>query len=193
MPSDIQIEAEKQVMRARMRAARNAVTSEDRARAAADVAELGLGFLGRERGIVAAYHPVRSEFDCLPLLRKLEGDGWQLALPVILGAEPLEFRPWRFGATLKPGPFGIPEPPEGDAVIPQIVIVPLLAFDARLYRLGYGGGHYDRTLAALRRQGSVTAVGLAFTVQEVTEVPVGPYDMRLDHILTPSGPISPKD
>jgi 5-formyltetrahydrofolate cyclo-ligase len=156
-------------------------------------ARIGIGFLRRRPGVVAGYYPVRSEFDCMPLLRRIEADGSVLALPVIAGPVPLQFREWTFGAPLEPGPFGIPEPTAGLLAVPDILLVPLLAFDQRGYRLGYGGGHYDRTLGALRAQGGVAAVGLAFDTQEVAEVPACPYDQRLDWILTPSGAKSAKD
>lgn len=192
MSTHLQTEAEKQVMRAKARAARQAVSADERRWAAESVARVGLDFLKRAPGLIAAYYPVRSEFDCMPLLRHVAAEGWILALPVIAGVAPLQFREWTFGAPLEPGPFGIPEPAVGSFAVPDVLLVPLLAFDLRGYRLGYGGGHYDRTLAALRGQG-VTAIGLAFDTQEVAEVPVCPYDERLDWILTPSGAKSAKD
>lgn len=193
MSTHLQIEAEKQAMRAKARAARQAVSADERARAAENVAQTGLDFLKRSPGVAAAYYPVRSEFDCMPLLRRVAAEGWTLALPVIAGPAPLHFREWTFGAPLDPGPFGIPEPVEGPFAVPDVLLVPLLAFDRRCYRLGYGGGHYDRTLAVLRGQGGVAAIGLAFDAQEVAQVPVCPYDERLDWILTPSGAKSAKD
>ncbi len=191
MTSHLTIEAEKQIMRDKARAARQVISVIERVAAGNKVAAAGLGFLGIEPGVVAAYYPVRSEFDCLPLLQRLASLGWRLGLPIIRGAAPLEFHEWTFGAPLRTGPFGIPAPVDAPQLSPAIVLVPLLAFDARCYRLGYGGGHYDRTLAALRTRGGVTAIGLAFASQEVPEVPVCPYDERLDWILTPSGPIGP--
>ena len=193
MSTHLQTEAEKQVLRVRARAARQAVSADERGRAAENVARVGLGFLKRAPGVIAAYYPVRSEFDCMPLLRRVAAEGWILALPVIAGPAPLQFREWTLGAPLEPGPFGIPEPTAGPFAVPDVLLVPLLAFDPRGHRLGYGGGHYDRTLAALRGQGGVVAVGLAFDAQEVAEVPVCPYDERLDWILTPSGAKSAKD
>lgn len=193
MSSHHQIDAEKQLMRAKARAVRQAVSADQRTQAAEAVARAGLGFLGRPPGMVAAYHPVRSEFDCMPLVKRVAGDGWALALPVVVGLVPLRFRAWTFGAPLDIGPFDIPEPSQGAPAEPDVLLVPLLAFDRRGFRLGYGGGHYDRTLAALRAQGGITAIGLAFDAQEVAQVPVCPYDQRLDWILTPSGAIGAKD
>ena len=193
MFNHLDIEAEKRAMRVGARAVRQAVSANERVQAAEEVARLGLGFLKRWPGMVAAYYPMRSEFDCVPLLRRVANEGWTLALPVINGPAPLLFREWTFGAPLETGSFGIPAPAEGALAAPDVMLVPLLAFDRCGYRLGYGGGHYDRTLAALRRNGGVTAIGLAFDAQEVAEVPVCPYDEPLDWILTPSGAKSPKD
>ena len=193
MSAQIEIEAEKQAMRAEARAVRRAVSAAERGAAAESVGRIGLGFLGRVPGVVAGYYPVRSEFDCLPLLKRLATQGWTLALPVIVGAAPLQFREWTFGAALEPGPFSIPEPSEAPLAVPNVLLVPLLAFDRHGARLGYGGGHYDRTFAALRAQGEIAAIGLAFDTQEVAQVPLCPYDERLDWILTPSGAKSAKD
>ena len=193
MSNHLHIETEKQTMRAKARAVRLAISADERVRAAEDVAQIGLDFVRPAPGIVAAYYPVRSEFDCMPLLRRVAAEGWILALPVIAGPAPLQFREWTFGVPLEPGPFGIPEPVHTPHTVPDVLLVPLLAIDRRGHRLGYGGGHYDRTLAALRGAGGVTAIGLAFDAQEVAEVPVTAYDERLDWILTPSGAKSAKD
>ena len=117
----------------------------------------------------------RSEVDGYAAVGGSRPKAGRLALPVINGPAPLLFREWTFGAPLETGPFGIPAPAEGVLAAPDVMFVPLLAFDRRGYRLGYGGGHYDRTLAALRRNGGVAAIGLAFDAQEVAEVPVCPY------------------
>jgi 5-formyltetrahydrofolate cyclo-ligase len=185
-----EIETQKQCLRAEARAKRRAIPADAQEEAAKAVAHMDLSFLGSEHGTLAAYYPVRSEFDCLPLARRLSGEGWQLALPVIVGSAPLEFHQWGPGAPVVTGPFGIPQPTSGDIVAPTVLLVPLLAYDRRCYRLGYGGGNYDRTLTALRANGVTIAVGLAFDSQEVDEVPVCPYDEQLDWILTPSGPVA---
>lgn len=185
------IETGKRRLRAEARARRAAIAADDRKRAVERIASIGLDFLGIPPDLLAAYHPVRSELDCLPLLRRLALDGWRLALPVVVGAAPLIFREWSLSAPLETGPLGIPHLSAGPEVIPRVLIVPLLAFDRRGYRLGQGGGHYDRTLAGLRQDHAIIAIGLAFDEQEVAEVPSGPYDQPLDWILTPSGPIQP--
>lgn len=160
-------------------------------RAASAVAGHGLGFLDSAPGVVVGgYYAVREEFDVLPLLERLEGENYRLALPLIVSAgAPLLYRHWRPGDELVDGAFGIPAPRESaQEVRPDVILTPLLAFDPQGYRLGYGGGFYDRTLAAYRRAGPVVAVGVAFDEQEVPHVPHGPGDIRIDWVLTPSGP-----
>ena len=102
---------------------------------------------------------------------------------------PLVFRLWRHGDSLARGVWNIPIPAEGQEVQPHIALAPVVGFDAGCYRLGYGGGFYDRTLRALRAKKAVVAVGLAYDEQRVDAVPHLDYDQRLDWVLTPSGPI----
>ncbi len=139
-----------------------------------------------ERAVVSGYWPMRGELDPRPVLLALAAAGHELCLPVVAGKGlPLLFRAWAPGDELVSGTFGAEVPaPEAPVLQPSFLLVPLLAFDRRGYRLGYGGGFYDRTLAALRRAGEVTAVGLAFAAQEVEEVPAAATDERLDWIVT---------
>ena len=134
---------------------------------------------------IAAYMPIRSEAD--PLAGLAHHDG-PLALPVIIekGA-PLQFRLWQRGEALVEGAFGALIPEKGEFIRPDLVIVPLLAFDLRGYRLGYGGGFYDRTLAQLRDQGPLHAMGLAFSGQEMEALPIEATDEPLDSLLTEKG------
>ncbi len=138
--------------------------------------------------VVAGYVPTRSEIDPRPLMQALAEAGATLALPVTppRGTEaPLSFRIWRAGDALTPGHFRIGEPgPGAPEIEPDLLLVPLLAFDSRGHRLGYGAGHYDRTLAALRASRPVRAIGLAFAAQEMLALPDGPFDQPLDAILT---------
>ena len=148
--------------------------------------------LGAGRRILAAYHAVGSEMDPRPVLEALArqaGPAVRLALPVTLDREsPLEFREWTKGAALIPDAMGAPAPgPEAEVLSPDLVIAPLLAFDRFGGRLGQGGGHYDRTLAALRAAGPVFIMGLAFAGQEVARLTLAPHDQRLDAILTDQG------
>jgi 5-formyltetrahydrofolate cyclo-ligase len=159
-------------------------------RAAEKVAEQALRELSfAKTDIVSAYVAMESELDPGPLLRALDRRGIRLALPVVekKGA-PLSFRRYRPGNALEAGVFGTRHPlPDQETVRPTIVLVPLLAFDAEGYRLGYGGGYYDRTLAALRREGALLAVGLAYAFQEMPALPHMPYDAPLDVVVTENG------
>jgi 5-formyltetrahydrofolate cyclo-ligase len=111
-----------------------------------------------------------------------------VGVPVILGpGQALRFREWSPGCAMVDGAFGARIPAEGAWVEPEVVIVPLVGFDARGYRLGYGGGFYDRTLAGLRARHPVLAVGFAFAAQELPEVPIDEFDQRLDVIVTEAG------
>lgn len=138
---------------------------------------------------VAGYWPVRDEMDVRALLRALCEEGHPVALPVVAGpGRPLRFRRWCPGDMLAMGPFGLSEPPaEAPELTPRVLLVPLLAFDRRGYRLGYGRGYYDRTLGSLRAAGPVVAVGIAFAAQEVAELPSDHFDQRLDWIVTERG------
>jgi 5-formyltetrahydrofolate cyclo-ligase len=136
--------------------------------------------------ILSGFMPLKSEINPLPLMQKLAEQGAQLALPRIVGrGAPLSMRAWEFGGRLDRGQWSIREP-KADApeVDPDILLVPLLAFDRAGCRIGYGAGYYDMTIKRLRELKSVTAVGLAFAAQEVLEIPKTPRDERLDLVLT---------
>jgi 5-formyltetrahydrofolate cyclo-ligase len=136
--------------------------------------------------IVSGFMPLTSEINPLPFMQKLAEAGARLALPAIAGrGKPLIMRAWQFGAPLDRGQWGIREPkPEAPEVEPDILLVPLLAFDRAGYRLGYGAGYYDMTIHRLRALKKVTAVGIAFAAQEVPKIPTTPRDERLDLVLT---------
>jgi 5-formyltetrahydrofolate cyclo-ligase len=135
---------------------------------------------------VSGFFPLRSEINPVPLLRRLADAGAKLALPVVVGrSHPLVFRVWSFGAPLGSGVWGIRQPlPDSPEVLPDVLIVPLAAFDRTGHRIGYGAGYYDLTLRRLRAAKPVTAVGLAFAAQEIARVPATPRDARLDLVLT---------
>lgn len=141
--------------------------------------------------VVSGFHPFGEEIDVMVLLRHLSAAGHELALPVVAApGEPLVFRRWRKGDAMDEGPFGIKEPrAEAPVLTPEVVLVPLLAFDRRGYRLGYGGGFYDRTLAGLRAGGKVLAAGVAYAAQEVEDVPREDTDEPLDWVVTERGAI----
>jgi len=139
--------------------------------------------------IVSGYSAFRDEADPKPLLLALAARGHALALPAITGkAEALRFHRWQPEDVLARHAFGVQEPhPSAEIVLPDVLLVPLLAFDASGHRLGYGGGYYDRTLALLRAQKAVTAIGIAYAGQEMAALPHEPHDQRLDAILTEEG------
>ncbi len=189
--SSVDVQGEKRRLRKQAADVRVAAWRQHGKDALKDVAEHGLAFLALE-GLktVSGFRAIREEIDPEPLLRVLDQHGHSLALPVIIGKhQPLLFRIWRPGDELGTGQWGIEEPlPSADVVEPDVVLVPLLAVDAQGYRIGYGGGYYDRSLERLREMKPVVSVGLAFDEQKVDAVPHLDYDQRLDWILTPSGP-----
>ena len=136
--------------------------------------------------IVSGFMPMRTEINPLPLMRKLAADGAQLALPVIQGrGKPLLMRAWSFGAPLEARQWGIKEPWDDAPVVdPDILIVPLACFDRGGHRIGYGAGYFDKTIRALRGKKSITAVGVAFSAQEIPHVPATAFDEKLDLVLT---------
>jgi 5-formyltetrahydrofolate cyclo-ligase len=140
-------------------------------------------------GIASGYRSIRSELDPTPLMLALIDAGCRLCVPVIEGRGlPLRFREWTPAARMRAGPFGAQIPDEGDWLEPELLIVPLLAFDAAGHRLGYGGGFYDRTLARLHGAGrAVRAVGFGYAAQQVDEVPADATDQLLDAIVTEAG------
>lgn len=137
-------------------------------------------------GWVSGYLAFGEEMDVLPAFEKLIDAGWRCCLPVVTGkAQPLEFRAWSPGDPLEDGVFGTRHPATGAApVTPDLLLVPMLAFDRAGYRLGWGGGFYDRTLAGLRERGNPVAVGVGYAAQEVDGVPRAGYDARLDWVVT---------
>ncbi len=183
---------DKETLRRESLARRAAIPEETREQAAAALAETGLSFLELPGPVaVSGYYPVGDELDVMPLLRRLIGEGHTIGLPVTRKGQPLLFRAWTPDTEMTQGSMGIPRPTrDAPEVIPSVLLVPLAAFDDRGYRIGYGGGFYDRTLSHLRAAGPVIAVGLAFTQQQVDRVPNEPHDEPLDWMLTPDGAFS---
>lgn len=155
---------------------------------AAAQAHLARALAGFGAVALAGYLPIRTEIDPRPVMAAHPGS---VGVPVIPGpAQALIFRRWTPQTALIAGAFGAAIPADGPEIIPRVLIVPLLAFDRRGFRLGYGGGFYDRTLEALRRAGPVTAIGFAFAAQEMAQVPTEATDQPLDLIVTERGAVA---
>lgn len=174
-------------------ARRDLISPHEAHEAAAQVSRRALALVDRlvpkeqaKNKIVSLYWPIRSELNTRPLLEAFAAAGIATALPVMTAVKrPLIFRAFAPGDELVKGPFGLSEPGNGrPPVEPDIVFAPLAAFDRRGYRLGYGGGIYDATLADLRSKRRVIAVGLAFACQESETIPDEPHDQKLDFVLT---------
>jgi 5-formyltetrahydrofolate cyclo-ligase len=177
----------KRLARSKATLIRNDVHETAKAGAGAALAARGLP-IARNAGtaIISAFHSFDTEISTFELFDKLVADGWTTALPVVIAKNtPLVFRKWAPGDALVLGRWNIKVPPEAvPEVLPDVLLVPLLAFDRRGFRLGYGGGFYDRTLEKLRASKKVTAIGIAYAGQEVDAVPYEEFDQRLDWIMT---------
>ncbi len=142
--------------------------------------------LVRAAGPISFYWPIRSELDPRPVMEAV-AERKRVCLPVTQGLAALTFRPWTPGATMEVDGFGVEVPRDGPEVTPKTLVIPMLGFDRTGQRLGYGAGHYDRTLEALRSAGPVLAIGLAYAAQEVEALPTEPTDQPLDVIVTEAG------
>jgi 5-formyltetrahydrofolate cyclo-ligase len=180
------IAAAKAALRISALARREALPVAERVAAAETIAARGLPVAISAGAIVSGYSPLKSEISPVPLMRRVSDAGAKLALPVVQKrGMPLTMRAWAFGDALGSGQWGIREPkPEAAEVYPDILIVPLAAFDRAGYRLGYGAGYYDMTIARLRAIKPIIAIGIAFAAQEVTDLPKNELDQKLDFMLT---------
>jgi 5-formyltetrahydrofolate cyclo-ligase len=188
---DASTTARKAEIRFAAMARREALPATERAAAALAVAAAGLPAAVGPGMVISGYSPLKSEISPLPLLRRCAEAGATLALPVVIGrGQPLVMRAWSFGAPLRSGVWGIREPMmEAQEILPDILLVPLLAFDRAGHRIGYGAGYYDMTISRLRALKSITAIGIAFAAQEIAEVPISPHDAALDFVLTENATI----
>ena len=179
---------DKTALRLRMRGLRSRLAAEAPGAAWRAAAALPIGRLPPYE-IAALYYAHGTELDPTPLAERLVAAGVTTALPVARARDGLlQFRAWRPGETLAPDAVGVPSPSDAaQAVTPQLVVAPLLAFDRSGGRLGQGGGHYDRTIENLRAAGEVFVLGLAYAGQEVDAIPMEPHDQRLDAVLTEAG------
>ncbi len=171
-------------------AARDRIGAEERIEKSLDMAEHGEDTIVFEPGaMIAGFLPIRSEADIRPLMARLKARGCRLCLPVVLDRETIVFRELVAGAPLVDTGFGTAGPgPEAAIVDPDLMLVPLSAFDDYGHRIGYGAGHYDRAIERLRKKGqSPRLIGIAFDIQKVDRVPAEPHDVALDGVLTESG------
>ncbi|MGL4196580.1 MAG: 5-formyltetrahydrofolate cyclo-ligase [Allorhizobium sp.] len=185
---------EKRALKADIRkerlAARDALPADVRLEYSLAMAELAGDALPVEPGVViSGFFPIRSEADVRPLMARLKTRGARLCLPVVIDRETIVFRELVAGAELIDTGFGTRGPgPDAAVLDPDLLLVPLSAFDAEGNRIGYGAGHYDRAIARLREKGRhPRLIGIAFDCQEVAEVPYEAHDVRLEAVLTESG------
>ncbi|WP_373087425.1 5-formyltetrahydrofolate cyclo-ligase [Sneathiella sp.] len=175
---------QKQMQRELAFATRRAVDADDAGDRAADL--FLANFASLEKTIVSLYWPLGSELDTRPLLHQLHERGAICALPVVDRKDhPLRFRAWEPDTVLEPGSFKTLVPSKSAKFLtPAVVVIPFLAFDADGYRLGYGGGFYDRTLDKLRWEQGCLAVGFGYAAQQVAKVVTDPFDQKLDWVVT---------
>ena len=133
---------------------------------------------------IGGYFPVNYEVDDLEILDKFGKKNYEISLPVIKKNFQMDFYKWSFSDPMKINQYGIPEPSSKKKIYPDIILIPLVAFDNNLNRLGYGGGYYDRVIEKLSRKKKILKIGLAFSVQKVNNVPVTRNDKKLDYIVT---------
>lgn len=184
-PADVH--AWRRAVRGRLLAARLALPREDRtaltARLVARLDAIVACVAPGGSPIVAAYWPFRGEPDLRPWLLALLERGWRAALPLVVAKRaPLVFRPWTAATPLTRGVWGIPIPAAGEYVVPDVIVAPLVGFDAAGFRLGYGGGFYDRTLAAIA--GPRTVIGVGYAAAELPTIHPQAHDVPMDYVLT---------
>jgi len=134
--------------------------------------------------IIGGYYPVNFEVDDLNLLKKFEKKNFNISLPVIKKNFQMDFYQWSFSDPLKINKYGIPEPETKNIVYPDVLFIPLVAFDKNLNRLGYGGGYYDRFISRFLKKKKIIKIGLALSIQKINKIPINVYDQKLDYIVT---------
>jgi 5-formyltetrahydrofolate cyclo-ligase len=193
LTADPELIAAKKAARAAAADARAAAHAENGG-AARQAAAHALDVIGplRQAATVAGYLPFRSELDPRPAMLALIGVGYRTCVPVIEArGRPLRFRAWHADGALEQGLLGIDVPATGEELEPDVLLVPLLAYDGRCRRLGYGGGYYDRTIAGLRARRDIRAYGFAYADQRIEAVPHGADDATLDAVITERGIVRP--
>ena len=134
--------------------------------------------------IIGGYFPINYEVDDLNILKEFDKKKYQISLPVLKKNFEMDFYKWSFNDPLKINRFGIPEPEKFKLIYPDVILVPLVAFDKNLNRLGYGGGYYDRLIQKLSKKKNILKIGLALAAQKIDNVPINRYDKKLDYIVT---------
>ena len=184
----VKVSENKELLRRSYLERRDGVLLDDRIRLSRQIFDNAYNFLKQSgRGVVAGYWPVKSEVDVLPLLEKWRETGGEVALPVVVEKNaPLSFCLWTPETAMRVSDWGIQEPDlqKDSAVLPDIILVPLVAFDRQGRRLGYGGGYYDRTLRELSRIKSFITIGMGYASQECEMIPAEDHDVTLDYIVT---------
>ncbi|MBJ3786876.1 5-formyltetrahydrofolate cyclo-ligase [Devosia sediminis] len=186
--AELNIDEAKAALRRQAHASRAALSDEDRADAAKIVAAYFFDQIAYEpEQVIAGYWKIRDEIDCQTILARLMDGGQTVVLPVVAGDDaPLDLRVWEADAPLYEAGFGTLAPSDlAPRAVPDLMLVPLLGFDGEGTRLGYGGGYYDRTLAALPRKPLL--IGLAFAAQEIPRIPREAHDVPLDAVITENG------
>ena len=133
---------------------------------------------------IGGYYPVNFEVDDLSILKELEKKNFNISLPRIKKNFNMNFYKWSFNKPLKINKYGIPEPNSKIIIYPDILFVPLVGFDNKLNRLGYGGGYYDRFIEKLKKKKNFLKIGLALSIQKIKKVPINKYDQKMDYIVT---------
>ena len=133
---------------------------------------------------IGAYFPINYEIDCLEILKQLEKSGHKISLPITKKGNKMDFFEWSLKEPLLIGKIGIPEPYSKKKVYPDILLVPLVAFNKYKFRLGYGGGYYDRYIQKIKKIKKILTIGMAFSFQEVRKLPINEHDKKLDYIFT---------
>ena len=133
---------------------------------------------------IGAYFPINYEIDCLEILKQLEKSGHKISLPITRKKNKMDFFEWSFKEPLLIGKIGIPEPCSKKKVYPEILLVPLVAFNKYKFRLGYGGGYYDRYIQKIKKIKKILTIGVAFSFQKVSKLPINEHDKKLDYIFT---------
>tara|TARA_B100001175_G_C19253968_1_gene516062 strand:+ start:195 stop:737 length:543 start_codon:yes stop_codon:yes gene_type:complete len=137
-----------------------------------------------KKKLIGGYYPVNFELNILNILEKLENKGLKLSLPIVKKNNEMDFYSWSFKKLLQVNKYGIPEPEKTKKVIPDVILVPLVAFDDKLYRIGYGGGYYDRYIEKISKKKNLLKIGIAHSCQKINRVPINKYDKKLDIIIT---------